>query len=267
MKRILLISLIITANQLFASAATVLFTQNKVVANRNGSERVLVRGASLDPGDQITTSVGAAINFQYSNGTLVNIGSDSKYTILAYNPKQSEVQIKAELSQGKLELQNAGKIKETLKTPIVSLAILGTHIRVAALLRSPPNDNATKKKKQCDGLRASEVTNIQVLEGTVEARGKYLRAGDSVRITCDHMTNSPFPNEGFVSSASGSAGKIAVVATGPTVEAGSGGAIGAQIVTFIDTNLETGEATSSGMQALEAAAMISDIALACNPTA
>lgn len=260
MKRLILIGLFVAANQLFAAAATVLFTQNKVVANRNGSERTLSRGASLDPGDQITTGAGGAIHLQYTNGALVNIGSDSTYKILAYSPKQTDSQINAELSRGKLEIQNAGKIKETLKTPIVSLAILGTHIRVAASLL--PGQHHKKQDPQCAGLRGSEVTNVQILEGLVSARGKYLRAGDSVRVSCDRIVDAPFPKDGIVASPLNSSGKIEGEAT---VESGLGGEIGAQITTFVATNLEPGVTTLSGVEAVQAATSMADISLACIP--
>lgn len=263
MKRLILIGLFVAANQLFAAAATVLFTQNKVVANRNGSERTLSRGASLDPGDQITTVAGGSIHLQYSNGTLVNIGSNSTYKILAYSPNQKDAQINAELSRGKVEIQNTGKIKETLKTPIVSLAILGTHIRVAASLA--PGKQHKKQDPQCAGRRGSEVTNVQILEGLVSARGKYLKPGDSVRVSCDRIVDAPFPPEGVVVSPLNSSGKIEAVTVGATVESGSGGAIGAQITTFVATNLDPGLTSLTGVDAVQAATSMADISLACMP--
>lgn len=282
MKKIILIGLLFTANHLFAAAATVLFTKNKVVASRNGAERTLSRGASLDPGDEIITAAEAVIHFQYTNGTLVNIGSDSKYKILAYTPKQAANQTNAELSKGKLEIQNAGKIKETLKTPIVPLAILGTHIRVYASLANHALGN--KKNPKCAGIHASEQTNVQVLEGIVSTRNKLLKAGDSVRISCDRIVDAPFPPEGVVVSPQGSPGKIEATAVGTavgaavgaavgtavstTVEFGSGGQIGSEIgadsTTYVATNQEVGVSTTSGIQALLAITALSEISVVCN---
>ena len=266
MKRIILIGLLFTANHLFASAATVLFTQNKVVASRNGAERTLSRGSSLDPGDEIITGAGAAAHIQYENGTLANIGSDTKYKILAYTPKQADNQISSELSKGKLELQNPGKIKETLKTPIVSLAILGTHMRVYASLANHPLGN--KNKPECAGKRAYEQTNVQVLQGLVSARNKLLKPGDSVRVSCDRIVEAPFPPEGVVVSPLGSSGKIEATTAGLTVESGFsaeiGGEIGADITTYVSTNQLLGVTTTAGIDALLATVPVAEISLICN---
>lgn len=264
MKRIILIGLLFTANHLFAAAATVLYTQSKVVASRDGSERTLSRGSALEPGDEIITAAGAAAHIQYSNGSLVNIGSDSKYKILAYTPKQADNQINAELSKGRLELQNTGKIKETLKTPIVSLAILGTHLRVYA---SVANHNlGNKKNPECAGKRGAEQTNIQILEGLVSARNKLLKPGESVRVSCDRIVDAPFPPEGVVATPLSSPGKIEATTVGPTVESGSGGQIGAQITTYVATNQDLGVSTTAGTQAIIATTSLADISLFCNPS-
>lgn len=246
MKRLILIGFLLATTHLFAqSAATVLYTQNKVMVNQNGAEHTLARGAKLEPGAEIITASDAAAHIQYTNGTLVNIGSNTHYKILAYSPKQADVQIKADLSHGKVEIQNQGKIKETLKTPIVSLAILGTHIRVYV-----PNH---------------QVTYIQVIEGLVLARNEYLRMGDSVRVTADQIVTVPFPEEGLVVSPLASPGKIEEGVYGVFAESGSGGSIGAQIVDFLVTNQVVGASTTSGIIALQQGGSgLIPISLVCN---
>lgn len=265
MKRLILIGCLLAANHAFAeSAAKVLYTQKQVTVSHNGGgARALTRGVSLDPGDQITTAAGAAANIQYSNGALVNIGSDSTYKILAYSPKTSDVQIKAELSNGKLEIQNNGKIKETLKTPIVSLAILGTHVKVYASLKG----GAHKKKAECAGRRALETTNVQVLEGRVSARDKILKPGDSVRVSCDQIVNAPFPAEGVVASPLTSPGKINSIPVTAGIESIIGGA---EVVTYIATNLVSGSSTSSADAAIAIVPIsppsnLAELSLICGP--
>jgi hypothetical protein len=243
MKKLILIGFLFTTNQVLADAAKVLYTQNKVTASHNGSVRTLSRGATLDAGDQITTGAGAAIHLQYTNGTLINLGDNSTYKILAYSPK-ADVQINAELSHGKLEVQNPGKIKETLKTPIVSLAILGTHINVYV-----PSD---------------KMTYIQVIEGLILARNEYLHAGDSVRVTADRIVNAPFPQEGLVDSPSDSPGKIEDSESVVGLDSSYGGIYGAQVVTYIATNLNLGVSTTSGIQAITGVTTLADISLICN---
>lgn len=263
MKKLILIGLLLTANHLYAAAAKVLYTQSKVVANHNNVARSISRGSSVEVGDEIVTAAGAAAHIQYSNGTLVNIGSDSKYKILAYSPSQKDNQISAELSKGRLETQNSGKIKETLKTPIVSLAILGTHLRVYASQANHPVGN--KKNPKCAGNCASELTNVQVIEGLVSARDKLLKAGDSVRVSCDRIIDAPFPPEGIVASPMNAPGKIEAVTVSPIVDSGLGGQIGSQITTYVATNLDPGVSTNVGTQAIIATTSLAELSIMCFP--
>ncbi|WP_058533078.1 FecR family protein [Legionella saoudiensis] len=261
MKRIILIGLLSITTQVFAeSAAKVLYTQNKVTASHGGSTRTLSRGSALEIGDEIATAAGAAIHLQYSNGTLVNIGSNSSYKIHAYAPKQGGEQINAELTHGKLEIQNGGKIKETLKTPIVSLAILGTHIRVDATKAAMASGNP--KNKQCAGARATENTYVQVLEGLVSARDKLLRPGKSVRVTCDRIVDAPFPPDGIVNSPLNAPGKIETMAGGAAADTTVSDE-GALIATYVATNQGPGTITTSSIDSIQAVTAIADISLAC----
>ncbi|VEB35075.1 FecR family protein [Legionella cherrii] len=238
MKKIIITGLFMLASQVFAqSAATVLFTQKKVIANHNGVERVLSRGSALDPGDEVITGDGAAASLQYTNGALVNIGNNSNYKILAYSPKES-VQIKAELSKGKAEIKTPEKIKESLKTPILSLAILGTDVRIY--------------------VPSHSMTYIEVIEGLVLARNEYLRPGASVRVTADKIVNAPFPKEGEVTTTA----DVVSVTTGAgktvTNDAGSG----VDSVSYLSTAQVTATSTSTATQAAQAAA-IADISIIC----
>lgn len=304
MRRIILIGFLLIVGHVFAApAATVLFTQNKVTAINNGKERILSRGATLDAGDHIITTKGAVANIQYSNGTLVNIGEDSSYVILAYSPKQDDVQIKAELSKGKVEIKNTGKIKETLRTPITPLAILGTHINVY--------------------VPSSKITYIKVTEGLVLVKNTYLRAGDSVSAAQNKVVNAPFPKNGQVKSPSKAPGSISNDAVGGGADSsssgsgssgsdssdsggsgssgsgatgssssglgrsgssysgsggsssgssGTGGSIpgtagsnAAGTVAFVATNLGVGSSTTSAVGAIDNATVLSIISLACLP--
>jgi|SRR5580704_9661880 hypothetical protein len=173
MKKLILSGVLMLTSHVFAqSAATVLFTEKKVVANHAGVERSIARGSTLDSGDEVITADGALANIRYTNGALVNISSNSRYKILDYSTKQP-VQIKAELSHGKIQIKSAGKIKEQLKTPLVTMAIVGTNVRV-----SVPSD---------------KITYIHVIEGVVWARNQYLCAGSSVSVTKNSIIQAEFP--------------------------------------------------------------------------
>ncbi|HHF7365819.1 TPA: FecR domain-containing protein [Legionella bozemanae] len=243
MKKVIFTGLLMLASQLFAqSAATVLFTQKKVVARHNGAERGITRGSSVGVGDEVVTGDGAAANLQYTNGALVSMGENSNYKILAYAPKEA-VQIKAELSKGKLEIKTPEKIKESLKTPILSLAILGTNVRVYVV---------------------GKATYIQVIEGLVLARGEYLRPGASVRVTADRMVNAPFPKEGEVKTAAVTAVSVIETETGSTASTGSGS--GADSVSFVSTVEVMSTSTTTATEAAQVAA-IADISLVCQTPA
>jgi hypothetical protein len=272
MKKIMLIGLLLTTNYAYTAAAKVLFVKNKVTASHNGAQRTLSRGSSVDAGDLIVTAAEAAVHIQYGNGTLVNIGSDSKYKILSYSPQKKDNEINAELSKGKLETSNKGKIKETLKTPIVSLAILGTHVRVYASISDKVLGN--RNKRECAGLRGSEQTNVEVIEGRVSTRGQVLKAGQSVRISCDNIEQAAFPAQGVVNSPLNAPGKIEDVSGGAAGSSGGGGTessneqigaeIGADATTFIASYQDVGSTTVSGTEAIIAVTELATISIVCS---
>lgn len=180
MKKLFLISLLVATTNLFAqSAALTLATTNKVSAKLNKVERSIQRGSPLSSGEAVNTATSSLASLKYSNGTLVELGERSSYQILAYAPKQSDVTIRAELYSGKLHSKTSGKLKETLKTPVVALSILGTDFNVYV---------ANKSK-----------VYVKVNQGMVMARNTIIRAGQSYVITPSTMTPAPFPAEGYVS--------------------------------------------------------------------
>jgi len=265
MKKLILIGMLLVASNLLAqTAATVLFTVKKVVASHNGVERTLSRGSSLDAGDSVITSDGALVNIQYLNGALVNIGANSHYTIIAYSPKSSAVQIKAELNIGKVHIKTAGKVKETLKTPIVSLAILGTDLDVAVVC---PIAMAVT----C----ASPTTLIQVNEGTVQARNMFLTPGSSVRVTPHAITNATFPKEQLVAPPRNAPGSISTGANGTststtststtttTYETTDSSASVTGTLAVVDTSLVTGTTSTSTSQVTQNT-VPGDISIICS---
>lgn len=179
MKKLILICLILVMNSVFAQqVATVLFTSKKVVANRNGTVRTLARGSALEPGDAIITAASALAKIKYANGTLVNIGENSNYKIIAYSTKPSDVQIKAQLNIGKIKFKTPGKLNETLKTPVISLAILGTEAAVYV-----PDNNRTY---------------AEVSEGNVGLGKRVIGPGDSVLATSQGVKDTEFPAAGRI---------------------------------------------------------------------
>lgn len=175
MKKLILFTLFIAIQSSFAQgAATVLSTSNKVVVKHNGDTHALSRGSSVGTGDTIVTAGGAKASIKYSNGTLVNIGENSHYKILAFSPKSSDVQIKAELTQGSIASKTNGKTKESLKTPVIAMAILGT--KYAVLVKSKTN------------------TYVNVSEGHVKMGDTLLSPGESVLASPNGIMNTPFPD-------------------------------------------------------------------------
>lgn len=193
MKKLMFMCFILMATNTFAqSVAKVLFSAKKVMASRNGVERPLARGASLEVGDTVITADGALVNIKYSNGTLVNIGERSNYTIVAYS-LQSDTQIKAELNAGKIKFKTPGKVKETLKTPVMALAILGTEVSVY--------------------VAKADKVYVAVAEGKVRAGSTVFGPGKSFLITPNTIVNAPFPAVGQVNTPKGVEGTIAAAST------------------------------------------------------
>lgn len=235
MKKIFFVSLLFISLNLFAdSVATVLFTEDKVVAKNNGATRVLSRGSKLSIGDEVVTSDKGKVNIKYSNGTLVNLGSGSHYTILNYSPKQSEVQINADLSAGSLSSKTTGNSKEELRTPVVALAILGTEYNVAVFDR--------------------RTTYINVIEGSVMANGMTLGPNSNVVVTPSGIQNATFPSTSSspqpVSSSSPSSGSTTTTTT-------STSSVAATSV----SNISTGVSSSVSTTSVQSAPVVSNITI------
>ena len=179
MKKIFLLCLLLVTTNIFAqSTAVTLAVTNKVTAKFKKTERNISRGTGLSTGEDVRTAQSSLASLKYSNGTFVELGERSNYEILSYQPKQSDITIKAELSSGKLHSKTSGKLKEVLKTPVVALSILGTDYNV--FVASP-----TK-------------VYVRVNQGRVQARDKIFTAGQSFVVTPNSISKAPFPKEGEV---------------------------------------------------------------------
>ncbi|MDF1929280.1 FecR family protein [Legionella pneumophila] len=149
-------------------------------------------GSQLEPGDTVVTGAGALINIKYKNGTLVNIGENSRYKILAFSPNPSDVQIKAELSQGKIKFKTTGKSNESLKTPVIAMAITGTSAEIF--------------------VKSDKQTYLNLLEGNINnyAPGSYIATPQGV-------VAGAFPAEGQVNTPAGTDGSISDAETSETI--------------------------------------------------
>lgn len=174
MKKLILMLLICAINGAFAQpVARVLFTSNKVFVHRNGVQQPVSRGSVLKTGDTVITGKGALANIKYNNGTLVNIGDNSRYTLLGFSPQSKDIQVKAQLNAGKIRFKTKGKSRETLRTPMINLTILGTEGSVAV---------------------SAGQTWLDVVEGRVEAGGRFVQGSEVIRVTAEGIDYGvPFP--------------------------------------------------------------------------
>lgn len=196
MKKLFLMGLLFATTNLCAqSAALTLSVTNKVTATVKKVERNLSRGAPLTTGEAVRTNKNALASLKYSNGTFVDLGELSDYIILSYSPKQSDVTIKAEIKSGKLHSKTSGKLKETLKTPVIALSILGTDYNVY--------------------VADQNTVYVKVNSGRVQAGNKVFTSGQSFVVTrANGVSAAPFPREGYVTagyiSGPGSQGGVAL---------------------------------------------------------
>lgn len=184
-------------NMAFAdSAAMVLFVAKSV---NNATGQALARGTSLQAGDSVITGEGALAKIKYTNGTLVTLGEKTTYKIIAYSPKQGDVEIKAELTTGKLNIKTERKTKEELKTPTVALAISGTQLNIFVPVVS--NEGTTN-----EGTTNVATTNVQVIDGDVFAKidGVDTPIDRPMQFTSEngHITaeDAPFPAVGSINA-------------------------------------------------------------------
>lgn len=177
MKKIIFCALLWSAATCQAeSVATVLSASPH--ATKNGAKQELSRSQSLQKGDSITTDRNGSISFKYNDGTLVSLGQSSHYKIINAATSSASGEIQAELTQGKLYSKTTGSKKESLKTPVMALAILGTQYHVYV---SNP-----------------KAVHVYVGNGRVQAGKQIFTSGQSFLITPDGIMVAPFPAEGLV---------------------------------------------------------------------
>lgn len=219
------------------AAAKVLFTQNQVFAQRGTGQHTLSRGSSIEIGDTVITKGNSLVNLRYTNGTLINLGENSQYKILAYAPTES-VQLKTQLSQGKLNLQTTGKTKEEITTPIVALSIAGTG---------------------ADILVTGNTTHCNVREGLIVAKSGSINGGNSALFTSNGMSYAPFPKEGTVTPPAGAQGTIAPTSSGSAGLSTSTNSTAIAVSSVQTTGAGSADTVSTGTQ-------IVDFTLTCIPS-
>lgn len=179
MKHLITVILVLMQTTLCAKTAVILSTSNTVKGALSGVSRVLQRGDSLNAGDTIVTGNNAIARIKYSNGTLVSIAPNSSYKIIAYAP-EAEEQLKAELASGTMVSKTNGRTKESLKTPVIAMAILGTEYAVS--------------------VKGPKKTYVHIRDGSVRLGGELLGPGDSVLATPSGIINAPFPEMDFITT-------------------------------------------------------------------
>ncbi|MFA6301913.1 MAG: FecR domain-containing protein, partial [Legionella sp.] len=165
-------------------------------------------------GDSITTPANGSASIKYTNGTLVNLSGGTNYKILSYTPKQAAVQIKAELNHGTINSKTSGTTKETIKTPIMALAVLGTKYELSVACIRQTN---THHKGKCTNTLA-----LRVFQGVVEAGGRMVTAGSSVIITSAGVR--PASSSSSIQINNAAAGTVSTVNVQNTNSSSSGGA-------------------------------------------
>ncbi len=246
MKKLISICLLLTAIPALADdVGKVLFTAKDVLLMRGGSQNKLGRGDSLQAGDTIVTAAASSAKIKYFNGTLVTVGELSKYKILAYSPKQGDVELAAELTSGKMESQTTGKKKqkEELKTPMVVMRIFGTKYKVF--------------------VPDAKTTNTMVESGEVKVGNMTLIAGQSSLSTPAGTLAAPFPASGNISKSETTQNGSETGAAGASHDNGGSeaGVSGASLSSLIGTTVVVSSATSG----TEAASVIVGNALSIAP--
>lgn len=240
------IMLLASAHSFAQAVATVLFTTPNVIAEQAGVKRTLTRGASLSDSNTIITTTNASAKIKYTNGTIVSIGSESNYKILSYAPKQDDVALTAELTKGRIESDTNGAAKrESLKTPMVELAISGTKYQVYV--------DADKK------------TYVKLIEGEVrlckkrplisrkpQKCYKTLKPGESVSVSSSGVSAESFPAEGNIPPTSDISSPSIVALTN-----------GAGPVNFINTTMEVSQQLSSSAAITDS--LIATFSVICIP--
>ena len=261
MKKLISILLLLLISPIVAaSVGTVLFTMKKVIAQNGGVTRTLTRGSPLEVEDTIMTAADAAAKIKYTNGTVVTLGPNTNYKIVAYAPSQAEV-LKADLKQGKMESQTNGGVKrEALKTPVVALAITGTEYQVFV---------STRKK-----------TYIKLIKGSIKIGKKLLRPGESIVATMQGISPAPFPAAGNIivpsemssiraessSSGSSTSGTSSTPASAASATSQGSGAATTDFVTTTTIVSQTTAANSGGMVPPPPPPVVGTFNVECFPT-
>lgn len=164
MKKRMILGLLLFFSHLISASAntigTVLFTTANVIVQQHHGQRSVTRGALLYSGDTIITDATGQAIIKYNNGSLVTIQPNSNYVTSPRNaPKNGE--LNAILNNGTIAYASTGKKRQgRIRSPIVSLAILGTQFTMSY-------------------SQSTKLTNVSVSSGEVSMGSEILTAGQS----------------------------------------------------------------------------------------
>lgn len=217
MKKFILMGLCLVSCSLWAApAATVLFTKNDV---KVASGQTLTRGSSLQVGDSIITGKESLAKIKYTNGTFVTLGEKSTYKILAYSPKQGDVEIKAELSAGIIDQRTTHKTKEELKTPTIALAISGTHFGASVSDCKSIAPTRTANSVTCTATVSVLVTEGVVVEKNPDGKSTPIKNGKTTSFNDKgNIVATPPKTENLLKKMETVAAELPTTVTEDTVE-------------------------------------------------
>lgn len=147
--------------------AQVVKLRGNAVVIRDNATAPLVLGAALEPGDQLTTDASARVRLQLIDGSVINLGSQSTFSIdeVVSNGPGTDRQVQLDLEAGALHAHAAPATPSSrfeIRTPKAITAVRGTEWGM---------------------LSDTEKTDVMVLSGRVGVRKNELSGASGVALT------------------------------------------------------------------------------------
>ena len=186
--------------------AQVVKLSGNAVVTRDNATAPLVLGAALEPGDQLTTDASARVRLQLIDGSVINLGSQSTFSIdeVVSNGPGTDRQVQLDLEAGALRAHAAPATSSSrfeIRTPKAITAVRGTEWGILAdQVKSDVlvlSGRVGVRKNEVSGVSATSLTRTLGVTVTDQGLGQITRWPDAQVGALLAATEVPGPEVGF----------------------------------------------------------------------
>ncbi|WP_374650403.1 FecR domain-containing protein [Dongia sp.] len=186
--------------------AQVVKLRGQAILTRDDATAPLLLGAALEPGDQLTTDANGRVRLQLIDGSVINLGSQSTFSIddVISSGPGGDRQVKLDLAQGALRAHAAPATPASrfeIRTPRAITAVRGTEWGILAdQVKSDVLVIAGRvgvRKNEISGVSATTLTRTLGVTVTEQGLGAIARWNEAQVAALLAATDVPGPEFGF----------------------------------------------------------------------